>query len=164
MKARSSTDLRLHLRLDHRHGGIAHPRLRGSNVRCLSELPGGVTMTWYNSVENGKKGSSIRSWAEPTHDPIPVRSACSSIDHHLNETCDFRNCDSRNCGKLQIIAGVQWLFCPDIAVMLPSKKSIGSLQSENQNMQRLDKYFLSYRQICKSHVNARSLFERYHNM
>merc|ERR1719337_620556 len=29
-------DLRLHLRLDHRHGGIAHPRLRGSNVRCGS--------------------------------------------------------------------------------------------------------------------------------
>lgn len=43
--ARSSTDLRLRLRLDHRHGGIAHPRLRGSNVRCLCELAGGVNMT-----------------------------------------------------------------------------------------------------------------------
>ena len=62
--ARSSTDLRLRLRLDHRHGGIAHPRLRGSNVRCLCELAGGVNMTCQcrNSTKRFSKrqGQNIR--------------------------------------------------------------------------------------------------------
>ena len=52
--ARSSTDLRLRLRLDHRHVGIVRPR--GSNVRCLCELAGvNMACQCRNSIKTHSK-------------------------------------------------------------------------------------------------------------